>query len=104
MKVFIPSYNDYAKTYAVDGDWITVNTLQKQVAVKLQDSTMGGNAWQTQTEIVKKDLPLDKWVELEFDFSGVKDRQNYDKIVIQFGGEGHAAPGLFYFDDFSFGE
>jgi len=104
MKVFIPSYNDYAKTYAVDGDWITVNTLQKQVAVKLQDSTMGGNAWQTQTEIVKKDLPLDKWVELEFDFSGVKDRQNYDKIVIQFGGEGHAAPGFFYFDDFSFGE
>lgn len=104
MKVFIPSYNDYDKTYAVDGDWITVNTLQKQVAVKLQDSRMGGNAWQTQTEIVKKDLPLDKWVELEFDFSGVKDRQDYDKIVIQFGGEGHAAPGFFYFDDFSFEE
>jgi len=27
---------------------------------------------------------------------------DYDKIVIQFGAEGHAAPGIFYFDDFSF--
>lgn len=65
---------------------------------------MGGNAWQTQTEIVKADLPLNQWVELEFDFSSVKDRTDYDKIVIQFGGEGHAGSGIFFFDDFSFDE
>jgi hypothetical protein len=34
----------------------------------------------------------------------VKDRKDYDKIVIQFGAEGHAAPGIFFFDDFYFGE
>lgn len=104
MKVYIPSYNDYTTVAEVAGDWIAINQLQKQVAVKLQNSEAGGNAWESQTEIVKKDLPTDKWVELEFDFSGVKERQDYDKIVIQFGAEGHAAPGIFFFDDFSFGE
>lgn len=104
MKVYIPSYNDYVTTAAVAGSGITINQLQKQVAVKLQNSETGNSAWESQTEIVKKDLPTDKWIELEFDFSGVKDRQDYDKIVIQFGGEGHAAPGIFFFDDFSFDE
>lgn len=104
MKVYIPSYNDYTKVAAVAGDWITVNKLQKQVAVKLQNTELGGDAWQTQTEIVKADLETDKWIELEFDFSGVKDRTDYNKIVIQFGAEGHAAPGLFFFDDFYFGK
>ncbi len=93
IKVFIPSYNDYS-----------VDKLKKQVAVKLQNNDNGGNAWQTQTEVVKGDLPTDKWIELEFDFSTVKDRTDYDKIVIQFGGEGHNVPGIFFFDDFSFSE
>lgn len=52
--------------------------------------------WQTQTEIVKANLQKDKWLELEFDFSGVADRKDYDKIVIQFGAEGHSGPGIFY--------
>lgn len=104
MKVYIPSYNDYTKVAAVAGDWITVNKLQKQVAVKLQNTELGGDAWQTQTEIVKADLETDKWIELEFDFSGVKNRTDYNKIVIQFGAEGHAAPGIFFFDDFYFGK
>ena len=46
---------------------------------------------------MKKDLATDKWIELEFDFSEVKDRQDYDRIVIQFGAEGHAASGIFFF-------
>ncbi len=104
MKVYIPSYNDYTTVADVAGDWITVNQLKKQVAVKLQDSDKEGSAWETQTEIVKADLATDKWLELEFDFSSVKDRKDYDKIVIQFGAEGHAAPGIFFFDDFSFDE
>ena len=104
MKVYIPSYNDYTTVAGVAGEWITINQLQKQVAVKLQNSDKGGNAWETQTEIVKKNLATDKWIELEFDFSEVKDRQDYDRIVIQFGAEGHAASGIFFFDDFMFVE
>jgi hypothetical protein len=104
LKVFIPSYNDYTTEYGVAGDWITNKKLLPQLAVKLQDSSKGGNAWETQTEIIKADLEKDKWLELEFDFSGVATRTDYDKIVIQFGGEGHTAPGIFFFDDFSFSE
>lgn len=104
MKVYVPSYNDYTTVANVAGEWISVNKLQKQVAVKLQNSEAGGSAWETQVEVVKKDLVTDKWVELEFDFSSAKARQDFDKIVIQFGAEGHAAPGIFFFDDFSFDE
>lgn len=104
VKVYIPSFNDYTTEYAVAGDWISNRKLLPQLAVKLQNSDMGGNAWETQTEIVKADLEMNKWLELEFDFSGVVDRTDYDKIVIQFGGEGHAGPGFFFFDDFEFTE
>jgi hypothetical protein len=90
LKVFIPSYNDYS------------TGLSPQVAVKLQDSSRGGNAWENQEEVIWKNLERDKWLELTFDFSLVADRQDFDKIVIQFGGEGHAGPGIFFFDDFSF--
>ena len=104
VKVYIPSYNDYNTANAVAGEWIAESRLRPQLAVKLQDSGMGGNAWETQTEIVKKDLETDKWIELVFDFSGVADRKAYDKIVIQFGAEGHAGAGFFFFDDFKFSE
>lgn len=104
LKVYIPSYNDYTKDNAVDGDWVTNKKLLPQIAVKLQNSTLGDNAYKTQTEVVKLDLETDKWLELEFDFSGVSDHQDYDKIVLQFGAEGHAGPGIFFFDDFSFAE
>jgi hypothetical protein len=102
MKVYIPSYNDYEGEYEVAGSWISNRKLLKQVAVKLQDNSLGGNSWTTQTEIVKADLPTDKWIDLTFDFSGVSGRKDYDKIVIQFGAEGHSAPGIFFFDDFTF--
>ncbi|MDD4698025.1 MAG: PKD domain-containing protein [Fermentimonas sp.] len=104
VKVFIPSFNDYNTEYAVAGDWISNKKLLPQLAIKLQDSSLGGNSWTTQTEIVKANLEMDKWLELEFDFSGVADREDYDRIVIQFGAEGHAGPGFFYLDDFEFGE
>jgi PKD repeat protein len=104
LKVFIPSANDYDTEYAVAGDWITNKKLKPQLAVKLQDSSRGGNAWETQVEIVREGLEMNKWVELEFDFSNAGNRKDFDKIVIQFGAEGHAGPGIFYFDDFSFDE
>jgi hypothetical protein len=104
IKVFIPSYNDYNTENGVAGDWIANKLLKPQLAVKLQNSSTGGNAWQTQTEIIKGDLQKDKWLTLEFDFSGVSDRKDYDKIVIQFGAEGQSGTGLFFFDDFTFSE
>jgi PKD repeat protein len=102
MKVFIPSYNDYATDGEVAGEWLTNRKLLPKVAVKLQDSTRGGNAWETETVVVHDNLALDTWLELEFDFSHVANRQDYDKIVVQFGDEGHTRSGIFFFDDFSF--
>ncbi|HZL08806.1 MAG TPA: hypothetical protein VFC65_02325 [Prolixibacteraceae bacterium] len=104
VKVFIPSYNDYITEFDVAGDWIANKKLKPQLAVKLQDSSKGGSAWENQTEIVKGDLETDKWIELTFDFSIVSSREDYDKIVIQFGAEGQAGPGIFFFDDFAFGK
>ncbi len=103
MKVFIPSSNDYDKKYKKE-DWSAVDQLQKMVVVKLHDNGLGGNAWSTQVQVEHKDLETNKWLDLEFDFSGAKDRKDFDKIVIQIGAEGHAGPGIFFFDDFSFDE
>ncbi|RDC57208.1 PKD domain-containing protein [Pedobacter chinensis] len=91
LKVFFPSGNDFTKTAAT-------------VSVKLQNSLLGGNAWQTQTEIVKtiSVAQYNTWVQLEFDFAGISDQTLYDKIVVQLGGEGHPNPGIFYLDDFEF--
>lgn len=104
LKVYIPSYNDYETSNDVAGEWIAESRLRPQLAVKLQDSDMGGNAWETQKEITIGDLEFDKWIELEFDFSEVADREDFDKIVIQFGAEGHSGLGFFFFDDFKFSE
>jgi PKD repeat protein len=102
MKVYLPGYNDY--TTAGQGEDWAPKTLQKMVAVKLQDSSKGGNAYQTQTQKDFTNLPTDKWINLIFDFSDVANRQDYDKIVIQFGGEGHNRTGIFFFDDLEFGD
>ena len=93
MKVFLPGFNNYS-----------AGGLQKAVAVKLQNSSRGGSAWETQTEIKYSDLPTDTWLSLTFDFSTVRagESENYDKIVIQFGDEGHNRSGIFFFDDLKF--
>lgn len=103
IKVFIPSGNDYVTEFPTAGPWITNAKLLPQLAVKLQDGDHPA-PWENQTEIVKTDLAKDRWIDLEFDFSGVSTRTDYDRIVIQFGAEGHAAPGVFFFDDFKFNE
>jgi len=87
LRVYFPSSNDYS------GD------LANTVAMKLQNSLLGDNGWTTQTEIIHTINDFDQWVTVTFDFSSVSDREDYDKIVIQFGGEGHWAPGQFYLDD-----
>lgn len=92
LKVFIPSAaNDFTKA-------------NPTVAIKLQNSLLGGNAWQTQIEIIKTITPAqyNTWVQLEFDYSASAAQTLYDKIVVQLGGEGHPNPGVFYIDDFEF--
>jgi PKD repeat protein len=91
MKVFIPGGNDFTKVHPT-------------VSIKLQNSLLGGNAWQTQIEIVKTILPsqYNTWIQLEFDYSGSSAQTLYDKIVVQLGGEGHPNPGIFFIDDFEF--
>lgn len=97
LKVFIPSYNDY--TTQGGEPWQSYNTLQKQVALKLQNRDLGGNAYTTQVEIKFTNLETDKWIELEFDFSSVSDRTDFDQIVIQLGGEAIHTGGIFFIDD-----
>lgn len=86
--VYFPAANDYT------GD------LAQTFAVKLQNRELGGDAWTTQEERKAEVTVLDEWVKLTFDFSEVTDRQDFDSIVIQPGGEGHTAAGTFYFDEF----
>ncbi|MET4083279.1 hypothetical protein ABIB40_003248 [Pedobacter sp. UYP30] len=91
LKVFLPGGNDFTK-------------VKPTVSVKLQNSLLGGNAYTTQLEVVKTIAPTDynKWIQLEFDYSGSASQTLYDKVVVQLGGEGHPNPGIFYIDDFKF--
>lgn len=87
VKAYFPSSNDYT------GD------LTPTLALKLQNSLLGANAWMTQTQVLITVDSFDQWVTLEFDFSEASDSVNYDQVVVQFGGEGHYVPGQFYLDD-----
>jgi hypothetical protein len=87
IEVYFPSSNDYS------------GSLTPTAALKLQNSLYGPDAWMTQTEILQTVTEFDQWVTLQFDFSIVSDRDDYDQMVVQFGGEGHLVPGQFYFDD-----
>lgn len=104
MKVMMPSYNDYTTENGKES-WATSGKLLPKLAVKLYDSS-SSEPWNSATEktVVFTSNQLDKWIEVTFDFSDVATRQDYDKIVIQFGQEGHYGTGIFYFDDFKFSE
>lgn len=104
VKVLMPSFNDYTTDNGKE-DWAPSAKLLPKLAIKLYDSSHP-EPW-NDGKVIEKVLTadqLDKWIELEFDFSEVADRTNYDQIVIQFGQEGHYGPGIFYFDDFTFSE
>jgi len=87
LKVYFPSSNDYT------------GGLTPTAAIKLQNSLLGGNAWTTQTEVNLDVTEFDQWVTLTFDFIAAADRDDYDQVVVQLGGEAHNVPGQFYFDD-----
>lgn len=99
LKVYFPSYNDYLTEDPGAEAWAPSASLAKQVEVKLHDS-QNSAPWETQATVIQTVDQTDKWVELEFDFSGWSNEKIYDRIVIQIGGEGHGMPGIFFIDDF----
>ncbi|GAF04195.1 PKD domain-containing protein [Saccharicrinis fermentans] len=103
MKVYMPGFNDY-ETECDNGvsSWMSTHNLMPQVDVKLQNSSLGGDAYTTQEvrSFTVSDEDFDHWIELTFDFSDVPARTDFDQIVIQFGNEGHCNHGIFYMDDF----
>jgi hypothetical protein len=103
LKVYFPSYNDYETVDPNAQSWVPGNLLQ-QVEVKLHNVTgatgLGENSWQTQETVIKQVSETDTWVNLAFDFSAVSDREDFDRIIIQIGGEGHGRTGIFFIDDF----
>ncbi|WP_187696559.1 PKD domain-containing protein [Xanthovirga aplysinae] len=86
-----------------------------KVELKLQNTAMGGDMWATQAVVAYEIQEDDTWEEAEFDFtnavvwtwgpnepSDASNIKDYDKIVIQFGGEDVAPnnnPGTYYFDN-----
>ncbi|MGF1635736.1 MAG: hypothetical protein ACFCUU_01585 [Cyclobacteriaceae bacterium] len=100
LKVYLPGYNDYDTEDPAAAEWMPYKNLQRTVTMKLQNKELGGNAWETQVEIIKSVSEEFQWVEVEFDFSAAAEREDLDKIVIQLGGEGHIRTGTFFIDDF----
>ncbi len=102
LKVFIPGFNNYSAECNPGTDWLPEHLLKPQIDIKLQNSALEDDAWQTQ-ELRSHSLTneqMNRWIELTFDFSDVDNRTDFDQIIIQLGAEGHCNPGLFYIDDF----
>ena len=101
LKIYVPSSS-------------VTGSQPNQVSLKLQNSDLGGNSWQTQTEIVKP-IVLDTWQELVFNFEtdpfinldgsspDPVDRTDLDKVVIQVNSENNFDSVTAYIDDFAYG-
>ena len=86
-------------------------TQTNQISLKLQNNDLGGNSWQTQTEIIKP-ITLDTWQTITFDFGSDPfinldggspapiDRTDLDKVVIQVNSENNYDNVIAYIDDF----
>lgn len=113
IDVYVPTTNDYTTDGGKAGDWITIPDATSKdpmsVEVKFQNSSLGGNAWQTQMTL-KSDVLKDyagQWVTLLFDMSDKytantnDDKAALDKFVLQFGSEGYSYSNSidFYFDN-----
>ncbi len=99
LNAYMPAYNDYETVDPDAPDWAPNKSLAMQVAVKLHDTQIG-EPWTTQAQVIQEVQETDTWAELEFDFSGFVDREDFNRIVIQIGGEGHHIPGIFFIDEF----
>ncbi len=99
LKIYVPS------------NGIT-GTQNNQVSLKLQNNTLN-EPWTTQTEIIK-DIVLDQWQELTFDFkndnfinfnqasAAPTTRTDFNRVLIQVNGENNTDKVLAYIDDVAY--
>ncbi|MEN3323681.1 hypothetical protein VP395_08075 [Mariniflexile soesokkakense] len=100
LKIYVPSSS-------------ITGTQANKISLKLQNSGLGSNSWQTQTEIIKP-ITLDTWQEITFDFVNDTfinldggspdpvDRTDLDKVVIQVNGENNNDKVIAYIDNFNY--
>ncbi|NME70641.1 PKD domain-containing protein [Flammeovirga aprica] len=115
IMAYFPTTNDYETVDAAAEPWTdSEGKLASFIRIRLGDTRLGGNDWQTEASITSVG-ETGKWVELTFEYKGFAINNNadgtlindevsnvdvYDKIYIQFGGEGHRNAGTFYVTDF----
>ena len=90
--------NFFTMDVYIDGSSLTGAQTNK-VQFKLQDQSMGGNAWQSQ--VVSEVLidAVDTWQTVEFDFIAASGRTDIDQVVIQFNGENNNDQVIAYIDN-----
>ncbi|MDA9875133.1 DUF5011 domain-containing protein [Flavobacteriaceae bacterium] len=90
--------NFFTMDVYIDGSSLTGAQTNK-VQLKLQDQSMGGNAWQSQ--VVSEVLidAVDTWQTVEFDFIAASGRTDIDQVVIQFNGENNNDQVIAYIDN-----
>ena len=73
-----------------------------QLSLKLQDRSLGSEAWQDDIEIIVPIDELDTWQTLEFNFAGTEalNRDDFDQIVFQFNSENNFDSVTAYIDNF----
>jgi len=92
--------NTFTMDVYIDGSSVTGGS-PNQVAFKLQNSDLGGNAWQTQIEQVVAIDAVDTWQTVEFNFTGTDamTRDDIDQVVIQFNSEANNDAVTAYIDN-----
>ena len=80
--------------------------------VKLADVSCTEQFWTNWATIAVTDIATDEWVTLTFDFTDMIDdsnassgiRDDFDTVILEFGGSGHGDAGVAYYKDFKFVE
>ena len=84
----------------IDGSSLS-GTQPNQVAFKLQNQEQGGNAWQSQVELIVPIDAVNTWQTVEFDFrtTSAMQRDDFDQVVIQFNSENNSDTVTAYIDN-----
>ena len=92
--------NVFTMDVYIDGNTVT-GTSPNQIAFKLQNNDLGGNAWTTQIELIVPIDAVDTWQTVEFDFTGTDamTRDDIDQVVIQFNSEANNDAVTAYIDN-----
>ena len=90
--------NFFTMDVYIDGSSLTGEQTNK-VQFKLQDKSMGGNAWQSQVVAEVVIDAVDTWQTVEFDFIDASERTDIDQVVIQFNGENNSDNVTAYIDN-----